>query len=117
MGSNLGLQLAVDVVDGELMVNERVGEEHFIVPSPRPAIRDIGELRPFPRYGVKSFCASGGRSEKEPAQEPGPGQREKTCIGASSRAKSGDGFRLFSIDDAQESKLPEQAAITLLWNH
>ena len=49
---------------------------------------------PFRKF--LSFCASGRRSDKEPAQEPGPGQREKTCIGASSRAKPGDDFRLFS---------------------
>src|SRR5581483_12389173 len=81
-------QRAVQTVDVQLVLDEEVCRDRFVLPAAKAAQGDSDERGRFRREGIEGFPPARRGAQEEAAQESASRERQETCVRARRRAES-----------------------------
>ena len=109
-GNRSVLQRAIHVVDRQLVLNEEVRDEYFVLPPARTTERNPGKLRTFLGKRVQGSLVA----KEEAPQQPSTGERQEARIRPGRGAESGDDLCLLTVNDPHDAQLALQLHVARL---
>ncbi len=106
-------QIAVDVVDRELMQSREIGGEQFVLPATRSTALNADQERAFLSERIERL-PSRAEANEEPSQETGAVEGEQARVDARDGLEPGGGHELVASPEPHNEELPQEFTVPLL---